>query len=125
MEGIARYARVRRAKGQMVALRADDLKIDRVLWSEKIYLVPRNDGRIVAGATVEHAGFDKRVTAGGIEKILSAAIALAPGLANARIEETWAVLRSDSPDHRPILGPTDIDGLVVATGHFPTAILPP
>ncbi len=123
IEGIAPYAPVRPAKGQMVALRADDLKIERVLWSEKIYLVPRNDGRIVAGATVEYAGFDKRTTAGGIEKILSAAIELAPGLANARIEETWAGLRPDSPDHLPILGPTDIDGLLMATGHFRSGIL--
>ncbi len=123
IEGIAQYAPVRPAKGQMVALRADDLKIDRVLWSEKIYLVPRNDGRIVAGATVEHVGFDKRVTAGGIERILSAAIELAPGLASARIEETWAGLRPDSPDHLPILGPTDLDGLLMATGHFRSGIL--
>jgi glycine oxidase len=123
IEGIAPYAPVRPAKGQMAALRADDLKIERVLWSEKIYLVPRNDGRIVAGATVEYAGFDKHNTAGGIEKILSAAIDLAPGLANARIEETWAGLRPDSPDHLPILGPTDIDGLLVATGHFRSGIL--
>jgi glycine oxidase len=123
IDGIAPYAPVRPAKGQMAALRADDVKIERVLWSEKIYLVPRNDGRILAGATVEHGGFDKRVTAGGIEKILSAAIDLAPGLANARIEETWAGLRPDSPDHLPILGPTDIDGLLMATGHFRSGIL--
>jgi len=123
IEGVAPYAPVRPAKGQMAALRADELKIDRVLWSEKIYLVPRNDGRIVAGATVEYAGFDKRTTAGGIEKILSAAIELAPGLANARIEDTWAGLRPDSPDHLPILGPTDIDGLLMATGHFRSGIL--
>src|SRR6202521_52940 len=123
IEGIAPYAPVRPAKGQMVALRADDSKIERVLWSEKIYLVPRNDGRILAGATVEYAGFDKRTTVGGIEKILSAAIDLAPGLANAHIEETWAGLRPDSPDHLPILGPTDIDGLLMATGHFRSGIL--
>jgi glycine oxidase len=123
IEGIARYAPVRPAKGQMVALRADDLKMERVLWSEKIYLVPRNDGRILAGATVEYAGFDKRTTAGGIEKVLSAAIDLAPGLADARIEETWAGLRPDSPDHLPILGPADLDGLMLATGHFRSGIL--
>ena len=123
IEGVAPYAPVRPAKGQMVALRADDLKIERVLWGEHIYLVPRDDGRIVAGATMEYAGFDKRTTAGGIEKILSAAIDLAPGLANARIEETWAGLRPDSPDHLPILGPTDIDGLLMATGHFRSGIL--
>jgi len=123
IEGVAAYAPVRPAKGQMVALRAEDLEIGRVLWSEHIYLVPRNDGRILAGATVEYAGFDKRTTAGGIEKILSAAIELAPGLVNARIEETWAGLRPDSPDHLPILGPTDLDGLLIATGHFRSGIL--
>ena len=123
IEGIAPYAPVRPAKGQMVALRADDLKMERVLWSERIYLVPRNDGRILAGATLEYTGFDKRTTAGGIEKVLSAAIDLAPGLANARIEETWGGLRPDSPDHLPILGPTDIDGLLIATGHFRSGIL--
>jgi glycine oxidase len=123
IEGVAGYAPVRPAKGQMIALRADHLKIERVLWSEKIYLVPRNDGRILAGATVEYAGFDKSLTAGGIEKILAGAIELSPGLAIARVEETWAGLRPDSPDHLPILGPTDIDGLLIATGHFRGGIL--
>ncbi len=119
----AAYAPVRPVKGQMAALRAEDLMIERVLWSDKIYLVPRNDGRIIAGATVERVGFDKRTTAGGIQKILSAAIELAPGLANARVEETWAGLRPDSPDHLPILGPTDVEGLLMATGHFRSGIL--
>jgi len=123
IEGVAAYAPVRPAKGQMAALRAEDVAIERVLWSEKIYLVPRNDGRILAGATVEHVGFDKRTTAGGIAKVLSAAIELAPDLANAQIEETWAGLRPDSPDHLPILGPTDLDGLLIATGHFRSGIL--
>ena len=123
IQGVAPYAPVRPAKGQMVALRADDLKIERVLWSEKIYLVPRNDGRILAGATVEYTGFEKAVTAGGLEKILAGAIELSPGLAASRVEETWAGLRPDSPDHLPILGPTDIDGLLIATGHFRGGIL--
>src|ERR1700716_2850946 len=122
-EGVAAYAPVRPAKGQMVALRAEDVEIKRVLWSEHIYLVPRNDGKILAGATVEYVGFDKRTTAGGVEKILSAAIELAPRLANARIEETWAGLRPDSPDHLPILGPADLEGLLMATGHFRSGIL--
>lgn len=123
IEGVAKYAPVRPAKGQMVALRADDLKIERVLWSENIYLVPRNDGRILAGATVEYTGFEKYLTAGGIEKILAASIELAPRLASARLEESWAGLRPDSPDHLPILGPTDVEGLLIATGHFRSGIL--
>ena len=123
IQGVAAYAPVRPAKGQMVSLRADELKIRRVLWSEKIYLVPRNDGRILAGATVEYVGFDKHVTAGAIERILSDALELVPGLANARIEETWAGLRPDSPDHLPIVGATDLEGLLVATGHFRSGVL--
>src|SRR5215470_18647460 len=123
IEGVSTYAPVKPAKGQMIALRADDLLMERVLWSEKVYLVPRNDGRVLAGATVEYVGFDKRVTAGGIEKVLAAAIELAPGLKNARIEETWAGLRPDSSDHLLILGPTDLEGLLMATGHFRSGIL--
>ena len=123
IEGVAAYAPVRPAKGQMIALRADDLRIERVLWSENIYLVPRNDGRILAGATVEYTGFEKGLTAGGLQKIFSGAIELSPGLAAARVEETWAGLRPDSPDHLPILGPTDIDRLLIATGHFRGGIL--
>ncbi|MGH9743158.1 MAG: glycine oxidase ThiO [Candidatus Acidiferrum sp.] len=123
IDGVVAYAPVKPAKGQIVALRADDLKIERVLWSENIYLVPRNGGRIIAGATVEYAGFDKTLTAGGIERILAAAIELSPGLSAALIEETWAGLRPDSPDHLPILGPTDLEGLLIATGHFRSGIL--
>ena len=121
--GVNTYAPVRPAKGQMISLRAEQTKIERVLWSNKIYLVPRNDGRILAGATVEYVGFEKNVTAGGLEKIVSGALELAPDLAHARVEETWAGLRPDSPDHLPILGPTDIDGLLIATGHFRSGIL--
>jgi len=121
--GINTYAPVRPAKGQMISLRSDNAKIERVLWSDKIYLVPRNDGRILAGATVEYVGFDKNVTAGALEKILRSALELAPDLAHACLDEAWAGLRPDSPDHLPILGPTDIDGLLIATGHFRSGIL--
>jgi glycine oxidase len=121
--GAEPYAPVRPAKGQMVSLRSDSAQIERVLWSERVYLVPRNDGRILAGATVEHVGYDKTVTAGGVRTNLDAAIELAPALANARIEETWAGLRPDTPDHLPILGPTDVEGLLMATGHYRSGVL--
>ena len=121
--GVSQYAPVRPAKGQMIALRCEAVRIERVLWSDDIYLVPRNDGRILAGATVEDVGFDKTVTAGGVRKLLAAAIELAPGLQQARIEETWAGLRPDTPDHLPILGPADLEGLLFATGHFRSGVL--
>ena len=72
--------------------------------------MPRNDGRVIAGSTSENVGFEKQVTAEGIEQILRAAIELAPSLASALIVDTWSGLRPDTPDHLPILGPTDIEG---------------
>jgi glycine oxidase len=121
--GVEEYAPVRPTKGQMISLRCEAAQIQRVLWSERIYVVPRNDGRILCGATVENAGFDKKVTAGGIHANLDAAIELAPILARAYVEDTWAGLRPDSPDHLPIIGPTDVDGLLIATGHFRSGVL--
>ncbi len=123
IEGAAPYAPVIPAKGQMICLRSDSVKMQRVLWSENIYLVPRNDGRILAGATVERVGFDRTVTAGGLKKLLDAAIELAPELASARVDESWAGLRPDTPDHLPVLGPCDAEGLLFATGHFRSGIL--
>jgi glycine oxidase len=124
IQGAESYAPVVPAKGQMVALRgSDSLHIRRTLWSESIYLVPRNDGRILAGATVEYVGFDRLVTAGGVKKILAAAIELVPALEDAHIEESWTGLRPDSPDHLPILGPVDVEGLLFATGHFRSGVL--
>jgi glycine oxidase len=121
--GVAAYAPVIPAKGQMMALRCESVNLKKDLWSGHMYLVPRHDGRIIAGATVEYEGFDRNVTVAGIKKILSGAISLVPALESARIEETWAGLRPDTPDHLPILGPTDLDGLLIATGHFRSGIL--
>ena len=123
IEGAAPYAPVTPAKGQMMALRCEEAHLQRDLWSGHNYLVPRNDGRIIAGATVEYEGFDRSLTAAGMKTILTAAISLVPALEKARIEETWAGLRPDSPDHLPILGPTDREGLLIATGHFRSGIL--
>ncbi len=123
IEGVAPYAPVFPAKGQMMALRCESVEIHHILWLGHTYLVPRNDGRIIAGSTIERTGFDRDVTAGGLKKILNEATKLAPGLEKARIEETWAGLRPDSPDHLPIIGPTDVDGLLIATGHFRSGVL--
>jgi glycine oxidase len=97
--------------------------LHRVVRSEAGYLVPRRDGRIIAGSTLEAAGFDKHVTPSGICKILDAVLELVPGLASAEIAETWAGLRPGTPDNLPVLGPTDIEGLLIATGHYRNGIL--
>jgi len=123
IDGVAPYAPVFPAKGQMISLRCESVELEHILWLEHKYLVPRKDGRIIAGSTIERTGFDHDVTAGGVQLILREVMKMVPGLENARIEETWAGLRPDSPDHLPIIGPTDLDGLLIATGHFRSGIL--
>jgi len=121
-----RYAPTRPMRGQMVALRSSAAPIERVLRSTRGYIVPRDDAqpqRLVAGSTLENAGYEKRVTPEGLAHILEAAQELVPGLAGAEIIETWCGLRPDTPDHLPILGPTDVENLVIATGHFRNGIL--
>ena len=121
--GAESYAPVTPAKGQMVALRCDGVELKHILWLEHKYLVPQKNGRILAGSTIEYSGFDHNVTAGGIRTILSEVMKMVPALEGARVEETWAGLRPDSPDHLPIIGPTDVEGLLIATGHFRSGIL--
>ena len=126
IEGLSACAPTHPTRGQMVALLSPQARIRRVLRSEHGYLVPRDDARpqkLVAGSTLENAGFEKKTTASGIQQILSAALELVPRLADAEIVETWSGLRPDTPDHLPILGPAELQGLVIATGHFRNGIL--
>src|ERR1700756_4233113 len=93
IEGVAAYAPVTPAKGQMMALRCDSVNLKKDLWCGHMYLVPRHNGRIIAGSTVEYEGFDRNVTVAGMKKLLTGALSLVPALETARIEETWAGLR--------------------------------
>ena len=88
-----------------------------------IYLVPRADGRVVAGATVEERGEDITVTAGAVADLLREAIELVPDVAELRLVEPAVGLRPGSPDNAPMLGPSVVDGLVVATGHYRNGVL--
>lgn len=124
--GLAPAVPARPIRGQMLALRGSKARLRGVLRSERGYLVPRNDDDaqwLVAGSTLEDAGFEKRVTPQGIEQILSSIQELVPGLADAEIVETWSGLRPDTPDHLPLLGPTELQHLTVATGHYRNGIL--
>lgn len=122
-ETVARFAPTIPIRGQMIALRPSGFAMRHVVRSERGYLVPRTDGRIIAGSTLEDAGFEKRVTAAGMHKILEAALELIPALAEAAVVETWSGLRPGTPDQLPILGPSNIDGLLIATGHYRNGIL--
>jgi glycine oxidase len=123
VDRMSRYAPTCPVRGQIVALQPSQNAPKCVLRGHNGYVVPRNDGRVIAGSTSENAGFEKQVTAEGIEQILRAATELAPSLSSAVIVDTWSGLRPDTPDHLPILGPTDIEGLWIATGHYRNGIL--
>jgi glycine oxidase len=114
----------RPVKGQMLCLTSRLRELVRhVIRSPEVYLIPRSDGRILAGATVEEAGFDKRTDPSTMQRFHRAAIALIPELRNAKIREDWAGLRPGTPDALPILGATSTPGYFVATGHFRDGIL--
>jgi glycine oxidase len=94
-----------------------------LVWSQHVYLVPREDGRLLIGATSVERDFDVRVTARGIQSLLEVALQIAPVLGTFALVETWAGLRPASHDGRPYLGRTPIDGYVVAAGHYRNGIL--
>ncbi|MBI3476138.1 MAG: glycine oxidase ThiO [Acidobacteria bacterium] len=114
----------RPVKGQMlyVVMPEKDL-LRHVVRTPEVYLIPRSDGRLLIGATVEEAGFDKQVVPDTIHKLRKAAIEMVPRLTEARILESWAGLRPGTPDALPILGATSTPGYFVATGHFRDGIL--
>lgn len=116
---------VRPVKGQMLALQMDPEAslLRHVLWAPGVYLVPRRDGRLLIGATVEEKGFDDTITAGGQYALLDAAWRALPGIEELPIAETWVGFRPGSRDDAPILGPGPVDGLVYATGHHRNGIL--
>jgi glycine oxidase len=125
--GLAAEARppVRPVKGQLLYLRgpAEQPLCSLNVRGLEAYVVPRGDGRVVVGATVEEQGFDVRVTAGAVGDLLRAAMELLPDTAELELVETVAGLRPGSPDNAPMLGPAGPEGLVVATGHYRNGIL--
>jgi glycine oxidase len=116
---------VRPVKGQALALQMDQAAplLDHVVWTGRVYLVPRSDGRLIVGATVEERGFDDRLTAGGMLALLDGAWRALPGCEELPIAESWVGFRPGSRDDAPILGPCALDGLVLATGHHRNGIL--
>jgi glycine oxidase len=116
---------VRPIKGQALALRMDPAAplLRHVIWLPRGYLVPRRDGRLLVGATVEERGFDDTITAGGLLALIEGAWRAVPGIEELAVVETWVGFRPGSRDDAPMLGPSGIDGLVVATGHHRNGIL--
>jgi glycine oxidase len=119
--------RIEPVRGQMVCLDStgSSPSIARhVIYSPRGYLVPRRDGRLLAGSTTEQSGFDKKVTASGVHSILSNALEISPPISDLPLIGVWAGLRPRSQDSLPVLGPcAEIHGLVFATGHYRNGIL--
>jgi glycine oxidase len=107
----------------MLALGAPVNFVRHATWVAGAYFVPRDDGRLLVGATVESVGFDERVTAQGMHELLHAALSSAPSLGSFAVTETWAGLRPGTPDGLPFLGPTPIEGFFLACGHYRNGIL--
>ncbi|MGH7014581.1 MAG: glycine oxidase ThiO [Stellaceae bacterium] len=118
-------APVRPVKGQMLALKMDPAAplLRHVVWAPRAYLVPRCDGRLLVGGTVEEKGFNGDLTAGGVFALLEGAWRALPGVEELPIEEMWVGFRPGSRDDAPLLGPSNIAGLVHATGHYRNGIL--
>jgi glycine oxidase len=116
---------VRPVKGQIVTLRgpAGTPVCERIVVSERVYVVPRLDGRVIVGATVEEQGFDTRVTAGGVHELLREAYRVLPDIAELELAEAVAGLRPGSPDNAPLIGESEFEGLLLATGHYRSGIL--
>ncbi|MFZ0807569.1 MAG: glycine oxidase ThiO [Candidatus Sulfotelmatobacter sp.] len=114
----------RPVKGQMLCLLMPERDLLRhVIRTPDVYLITRSDGRLLVGATVEEAGFDKRTDSATIQRLHRSALAIVPKLKDAKILEDWAGLRPGTPDALPILGATATPGYYVATGHFRDGIL--
>ncbi|HEY8580974.1 MAG TPA: glycine oxidase ThiO [Beijerinckiaceae bacterium] len=116
---------LRPVKGQALALRARDGRdpLAHVVWTEQVHLAPKRDGRLIVGATMEEAGFDAAVTAGGVLALLDGARRAAPGLEELELEAVWTGFRPTTDDDAPILGAVDGSGLLVAAGHHRNGVL--
>ena len=111
-------------RGQMLCFEANPQIARHVIYSSRGYIVPRRDGRLLAGSTTEYAGFDRRVTAAGMQSITSAALEICPAISSLPLAAAWAGLRPRAADGLPVLGPcAEIEGVFYAAGHYRNGIL--
>ena len=117
-------ADVRPVRGQMVLLEGPPDALSRTLLARDAYLVPRADGRVLLGSTMEEGEYEAKTTADGISFLMDQGLRIAPGIARFSVAATWAGLRPATKDRLPYLGrPAGIEGLILATGHFRNGIL--
>jgi glycine oxidase len=117
------FPTVRPARGQMIELDERPPRVRTIVFAERGYVVPRGDGRVLCGSTVEFVGFRREVTAAGIHAILGAALASVPSLAEAQLVRTWSSFRPHAASTEPLIGASTMPGLFLATGHHRNGIL--
>jgi glycine oxidase len=111
-------------RGQMIVFRGPPGLVSRIVLYRGHYVIPRRDGRILVGSTLEYVGFDKHTTAQGLSELKQAAVELIPDLASLPVEHHWAGLRPGSPDGIPVIGPhPDISNLYICAGHFRNGVV--
>ncbi len=124
LEPLGYSCQVEPVRGQMILYKAEPGWLSRMIQFDRRYLIPRRDGRILVGSTVEFVGFKKETTQEGIEILHQTAIQLMPCLENCPLEHQWAGLRPGKKDHLPLIGPhPSIKGLYIHTGHFRNGIV--
>ena len=132
LAGLACGLPVRPVKGQIIRLRGGGTglppgllqrTVRGIVRGSSVYLVPRESGELVIGATQEEMGADTTVTAGGVWQLLRDARTLVPGITELALTDAVAGLRPGTPDNAPVLGPASLSGLVLATGHFRAGVL--
>lgn len=111
------------ARGQIVELLLPTPRFEAVLFGPRCYLVPRDDGRVLLGSTLEFVGYRREVTATAVRALLDAALTLVPALAEATFNGAWSNFRPYTKDALPLIGEAGIDGLLLATGHYRNGIL--
>ncbi|WP_124726855.1 glycine oxidase ThiO [Staphylospora marina] len=111
-------------KGECFSVMADTTFLGHTVFAEGCYLVPKEGGRLVVGATMEPGTFDERISLGGLAELMQKAMRIFPSIHLASWERAWSGIRPQTPDGLPILGRhPEIGGLIVATGHFRNGIL--
>jgi glycine oxidase len=110
-------------RGQMLALELSSQENLPFITDHQVYVIPRHHGRVLIGSTMENVGFDRQTTGVGIQSLLEQGQDLWPALKNAKIVETWCGFRPKSFDGLPLIGPSPINGLHLATGHFRNGVL--
>ncbi|MBF0620340.1 MAG: glycine oxidase ThiO [Magnetococcales bacterium] len=114
---------IRPMAGQIIQVETRPPIFRHVVYGYSGYVVPRADGRVLMGSTLEDRGFDKAVTTAGLNRITGMALRMVPGLENARLMDTWSGLRPANEDGFPLLGEASVQGLYFATGHYRNGIL--